>query len=543
MNSTSNFVLKKTAFINGIILTIEEDNPKAHAILVTGERIAWVGSNEGITDLIDSETEVIDLEGKTLIPGFIDCHAHPLTFGLSLMAINCSSPPMYSVINIVNAFKEEASKKGVGQWLTGIGYDDFKLEEKRHPTRWDLDPVTPKNPVIIKRLCGHITVVNSVVLELAGITKNTKDPEGGRIDRNLETGEPTGVLRGAAMTQIRNIIPSHSPEDLRKAIHLMEEQFIARGVTSVSEAGVDNPNYIQAYQKAIRDDGMPLRVNLMMSTLVQPELDKLGFMTGFGDGKLKLGAVKILFDGSSSGRTAALTQPYEDDPASIGILYTSQEELYEKVKAAHMSGFQVGVHAIGDRAIKGVLDAYEKVLTELPENDHRFRIEHCGLNDPTIVSRIKDLGVIPVSQPIFLYGEGESYRAGWGEERVKWAYPMKSWLEAGIKPAMSSDCPATSGEELISPLLGIYVAVTRKTDRGQELGPEQKISAKDALKAYTLNGAYATFEDKIKGSIVAGKYADFAVLSQDPTNVPPEEIKDITVEMTVIGGRVEYTKN
>jgi predicted amidohydrolase YtcJ len=287
---------------------------------------------------------------------------------------------------------------------------------------------------------------------------------------------------------------------------------------------------------------MPLRVNLMMSTRVQPKLENLGLMTGFGDDRLRLGAIKIVFDGSSSGRTAALTKPYEDVPESTGILYMSKEELDERVQAAHRAGFQVGVHAIGDRAIKGILDAYEKVLTELPNEDHRFRIEHCGLNDPSIVARIKNIGVIPVPQPIFLFGEGESYRVGWGEERVKWTYPMRSWLDAGITPAMSSDCPATSGEELISPLLGIYVAVTRKTDEGKELGPEQRISVEEALRAYTINGAYATFEDDIKGSIKTGKLADFSVLSEDPTAVPLEKIKDILVEMTMIGGRIVYLK-
>ena len=198
--------------------------------------------------------------------------------------------------------------------------------------------------------------------------------------------------------------------------------------------------------------------------------------------------------------------------------------------------------SFGDRAVIGVLNAYEKVLNEQPKEEHRFRIEHCGLNNPDIITRMRRLEIIPVPQPIFLYGEGESYRTGWGKERVKWAYPMRSWLEAGIKPAMSSDCPATSGEELISPLLGIYVAVTRKTDQGIELGPEQKISVEDALKSYTINGAYATFEENTKGSIKAGKYADLTVLSHDPTTVPEQKIKDISVDMTFIAGRKVYTK-
>jgi len=538
----SEFFLDKTALINGNVLTIDDDNHRAEAVLAVGDRIACVGSNKEIEGLIDEETEVIDLGGMTLVPGFIDCHAHPIMYGLALMSVNCSSPPMRSIRDIVDAFNEEAYEKGPGTWLIGLGYDDFKLEEGQHPTRWDLDPVTPENPVIVTRLCGHIIVANSFALEKAGITKDTKDPEGGRIDRDPETGEPNGVIRGGAMTLVWKAMPSTPPEALRKAVNLMADQFLARGVTSVSDAGVDDPQNIRVYQEAIWEDGMPLRVNLMMSTRVQSELDKLGLRTGFGDERLRIGAIKIVFDGSSSGRTAALTEPYEDVPESTGILYMSHEELYERVQAAHTAGFQVGVHAIGDRAITGVLNAYEKVLSESPKEDHRFRIEHCGLNDPSILAKIKEMGVIPVPQPIFLYGEGESYRVGWGEERVKWAYPMRSWLDAGITPAMSSDCPATSGEELISPLLGVYVAVTRKTDAGKELGPEQRISAEEALRAYTLNGAYATFEDGIKGSIERGKLADFTVLSEDPTAVPPEKIKEISVEMTIIGGRIVYVK-
>jgi len=538
----SQFFLEKKALINGNVLTIDEDNPRVEAVLVVGDRIVWVGSNEEIEGIVDEETEVIDLGGMTLVPGFIDCHAHPIIYGMALMSVNCSSPPMRSIRDIVDAFRDEAREKGPGSWLIGLGYDDFKLEEARHPTRWDLDPVTPENPVIMMRLCGHIIVANSLALEKAGITKDSKDPEGGRIDRDPETGEPNGVIRGAAIARVWEVMPPAPPETTRKAVNLMAEKFLARGVTSVSDAGVNDPQNVRAYQEAIREDGMPLRVNLMMSTRVQPELDKLGLRTGFGDERLRMGAIKIVFDGSSSGRTAALTEPYEDVPESTGILYMSHEELHERVQAAHIAGFQVGVHAIGDRAISGVLDAYEKVLAELPRADHRFRIEHCGLNDPSIVARIKEMGVIPVPQPIFLYGEGESYRVGWGEERVKWAYPMRSWLDAGITPAMSSDCPATSGDELISPLLGIYVAVTRKTDKGKELGPEQRISAEEALRAYTLNGAYATFEDGVKGSIEPGKLADFAVLSEDPTAVPPENIKEISVEMTIIGGKIVYVK-
>lgn len=539
---TSNRAVRKLAIVHGNVITIDEGYPRAQAVFVLGNKILRVGSDEEIEDLINEDTRVIDLKGRTLIPGFIDCHAHPMGYGQSLMAVNCGTPPVDSIREMMERIREAAEGRAEGEWILGRGYDDFKLSERRHPNRWDLDEASPDNPVMITRLCGHISTVNSLALEMAGISKDTPDHEGGKIDRGRETGEPTGVLRGGARRPLWELIPPPTSEQLKKGINMTAEQFLARGVTSVSDAGVGDPLNVRAYQAAIYEDGMPLRVNLMMSSEVLGELERIGFETGFGDEWLRIGAVKIVLDGSSSGRTAALSEPYDDAPDNTGILYLSQEELNERVLAAHRAGFQVGVHAIGDRAISGVLDAFEAALTELPKEDHRLRIEHCGINSPVIVKRIKEMGVVPVPQPIFLYGEGESYRAGLGEERVRWAYPMRSWIDAGITVPMSSDCPATSGEELISPLLGIYVAVNRKTDAGAELGQEQKIGVEEALRAYTLYSAYATFEESEKGSISPGKLADFAVLSDDPTAVPSDYIKNIRVDMTIVGGRLVYER-
>ena len=533
--------ITKLALTNGNVLTVDDKDTRASAVLIVGDKIVSVGSNEEILRQFSDGVEVIDLRGKTVIPGFVDCHAHPMGFGQSLMTVDCRTPPMKSINDIVEGVRKAVAEKHEGEWILGRGYDDFKLIEKRNPNRWDLDKVAPSNPVLITRLCGHVSVANSLALELAGISKDTKESEGGEIDRDPETSEPTGVLRGGARAPLRKIIPPTSFEALKNGIKLAAEEFIARGVTSVSDAGVGQPTVVKAYKAAI-DEGMPLRVNLMMSRGLLDELTKLGFETGFGDEKLRIGAIKMVFDGSFSGRTAAMSKPFTDTPDNSGILYMSQEELNDGVQASHEAGFQVGVHAIGDRAISGVLDAYEEALKKHPKKDHRFRIEHCGINSPEIVARIKRLGVIPVPQPIFLYGEGESYRAGLKEDDLKWAYPVRSWLDAGITVAMSSDCPATSGEELISPLLGIYVAVTRKTDAGQELGPEQRVKVEEAIRAYTLGGAYATFEEDVKGSVEPGKLADLTVISEDPTSVEAERIKDLSVEMTIIGGRIVYTK-
>ncbi len=531
----------KLALLGGNIVTIDEKRTRAQAVYVLGDRIAKVGSDSEIRPLIDNETETIDLKGRTVVPGFVDCHAHPMSYGQQLLNVDCRTPPIYSIEELIEGIREAAERSEEGEWIRGAGYDDFKLSEKRNPNRWDLDKAAPLNPVMITRMCGHVSVVNSLALELARITKDTKNPEGGEIDRDPETGEPTGVLRGGARAPFRGLIPPPSLERLKEGIRLSSAKFIAKGVTSVSDAGVGNPLTIKAYQAAI-DEGMHLRVNLMPSMNSLEHLTSLGLGTGFGSSRLRLGAVKMVFDGSFTGRTAAMEEPFKDTPDNMGILYMSQEELEANVLKAYEAGYQVGVHAIGDRAISGVLDAYEKALKKAPRDDHRLRIEHCGINSPEIVSRIKELGVIPVPQPIFLWGEGESYLVGLEEERTDWAYPVKTWMDAGITVALSSDCPATSGSELVSPLLGIHVAVNRKTDAGNDVGPSQKVGVEEAIKGYTLNSAIATFEEDNKGSIEPGKLADLVILTEDPITVDPGTIRDIEVDITIVGGRIAYRR-
>jgi hypothetical protein len=534
--------LNKLALIHGNVLTIDKSNLKAQAVLVQDDKIVAVGSDKEITSQIDPDTEVIDLQGRTMLPGFIDCHAHPMYFGLTLTQVDCRTPPAASIRDIIKSIKEVADKKPKAAWIIGNGYDDFKLEEKRHPNRQDLDEAAPNNPVLITRICGHISVANSLALKLGNITRETKDPQGGQIDRDPKTGEPTGVLRETAKSLVSEKIPPPTVKEYREAINNASQQFLARGVTSVTDASIMTAAQAKAYQEAIKKDDMPLRVNLMYAIDLLPQLEKLGISTAFGDDRLKIEAIKMTLDGSMSGRTAAVFQPFKDEPENTGIIYYTQDELDEKVFRAHKAGFQVGIHAIGDRAVSAVLDAYEAATRRMPIQDHRHRIEHCGICSPKIVSRLKELKVIPVPQPIFLYGEGESYRAGLDDERAGWSYPLRAFLQAGIPVPMSSDCPATAGAELISPLLGIYVAVTRKTDEGEAIGPEQKISPEEALRAYTINSAYAGFDESRKGSIEIGKLADFVVLSEDPCLAEPEAIKDIQVELTIVSGKVVYEK-
>jgi hypothetical protein len=527
----------KLALIHGNILTMDQKRPKAQAVVVQDDKIIAIGSDDQIISQIDASTEVIDLKGRTLLPGFIDCHAHPMSFGLAQKEVDCTTPPGGSIRDIIERIREAANEKQEGKWIIGRGYDDFSLKEKRHPNRWDLDVASPKNPVLITRICAHISVVNSVALKLANITKDTENPQGGQIDKDPKTGEPTGVLRERAIEIVSRIVPSTTEEELREAINRASLDFVSRGVTSVTDAGISLAAEVRAYQEAVRKDGMPLRVSMMYSLDLLPQLEALGISTGFGDKRLKVGGIKIVLDGSMTGRTAAVSHPYRDDPENTGIMYYSQDELDKLVLKAHKAGFQIGIHAIGDRAINSALDAFESALQKVPVEDHRHRIEHCGICNPTIISRLKKLRIIPVPQPIFLYGSGESYRAGLSDEGTAWSYPLGSFLKEDIPVPMSSDSLGS-----MDPLLGIYTAVTRKTFEGKDVGPVQRISAEEALRAYTINSAYADFDENIKGSIEIGKLADFVVLSDDPCTVDSEIIKDLKVELTIIGGKTVYRK-
>lgn len=528
--------LKKLALLNGNVLTMDEKRPSAQAVLVHGDKIVDIGTDAQIESQVDDDTEVINLEGKTLIPGFIDCHAHPMWFGLTKRQVNCST--VTSIKEIVDRIREAAEKKKESEWIIGSGYDDFTLKEKRHPNRWDLDAASPKNPVFITRICGHISVVNSAALELANITKEMDNPQGGQIDKDPKTGKPTGVLRERAIDIVAKIVPPPTVDELREAINTASQDFVSMGVTSATDAGVSSADEMVAYQKAIQKDAMPLRITLMYSIDLLSKLKALGITTTFGNDRLKIGGIKIILDGSMTGRTAAVSKPYRDDPGNTGIMYYSQGELNKKVLRAHKAGFQVGIHAIGDRAIKSALDAYESALEKSPKENHRHRIEHCSICSYGVVRRLKELDILPVPQPLFLFGSGDNYKAGLGDEGVARSYPLRSFLDQGIPVSMSSDSLG-----VLNPFLGIYTAVTRKTFAGKDVGSKQRITIKEAFKAYTLHSAYADFDEHSKGSIEIGKLADFAVLSHDPYRIEPETIKDLKVELTIIGGDVVYRRN
>jgi len=530
-------------FLNGKVITVDSGNTVTEGLAIAGGRILKAGRNEEIREWVRPNTKRVDLAGRALVPGFIDAHCHLIVYGLNLQQIDCSYPSVRSIRDILEKVREKATMTPEGEWIQGWGYDEFCLQENRYPTRSELDRVAPNHLVVLTRTCIHACVANSLALHKANIRKETPNPSGGEIVRDPSTGEPTGLLREMpGMELIESVMPMPDTQRLRKAIKKASETFIREGITSVHDAGVGakNPADIKAYQEAFDEDRIPLRVYLTIREYTYTKLGfaegGLGIHTGFGNDWLKLGPVKVILDGSIGARTAAIKVPYEGEECERGFLIIPPEDLYKKLEKAHRNGFQFSIHAIGDEALDTAITCYESVLKKFPRGDHRHRIEHFSCATPDLVERAKKAGVLPVVQPTFIHRLGESYQKNLGD-RVKHVIPCKSLIQSGMNPAGSSDRPVVPG----SPLLGIYSAVTRKTENGQVIAPAERVSPMQALRMFTLNGAYASFEEGLKGSLEQGKLADLVVLSQDPLTIPPEEIKDVQVEMTVVDGNVVYT--
>jgi predicted amidohydrolase YtcJ len=531
--------------LNGKVITVDSENSIVEAVAIKDGKIVRVGNNKEVKKLAGQKTLIIDLRGKAVLPGFIDTHLHPGLFGINLMEVDCRSPPVKSIADILERIKKRANKLPGGTWVRGWGYDDTKLIEKRHPTRWDLDKATTDHPVYLRRICGHVGVANSKALELAGISKHTPDPPGGKIERDPKTGEPTGVLRETA--QILDIIPPYSEEEIKEALRLACEKFTQWGLTTVGDAAGSfadkyTPLYIRAYQDLLAEGKLPLRVRIMLSGTVPSMLDavqKIGLKTGWGNDMLKVTGGKLIVDGGIGARTAYVYESYINDPENFGILRINPDELKEKIIKMHEAGLRPCVHAIGDKAIDLVLDAFEEALKKKPNPDHRMRIEHCSLCTPKQLRRIAKLGIIAASSITFIYHLGDSFKSNLGKERMKWCYPLKAQKDYGIVTCANSDCPVCSA----NPMLGIYSAVTRKTLNRDVLDNSECISVMEAIRMYTINAAYAFFDEEIIGSIEPGKLADLVVLSEDILTIPPEEIKNVEVIMTIINGKIVYQKD
>jgi predicted amidohydrolase YtcJ len=524
------------AVVHANVITVGSSTLRAEAFLVRDGRFVAVGSNAEIQSRVGRETEVLDLEGKTVTPGFIDAHLHPIPIfpENSRMSYVELGPRLIRTIDeLIDALREKAERTPPDEWVFGFGYQDTKLG--RHPTREDLDRVSTEHPIMIFHSSGHIRVFNSRVLAQANITHETSDPPGGAFDRD-ETGVPNGVCREAAVDVVLERapdLPDPGPLEAAEGMKRAFERYAEKGITSVGDALVD-PAKLVLY-KFIVGRSIPVRVYAMAGDEHFRWLRRLGLRTGSGNEHLRIGAVKVFHGNSLSGRTAWLYEPYADRPDYYGVPPDrSQEELDELIFEIHAAGFQAAVHSNGDREIDMVLDAFEKALEKLPREDHRHRIEHASIVNPSILERVKKLGVV-LALHSYVYEHGDKMEA-YGEHRFGMMHPNRSALDLGIPVAGNSDSPVSAAD----PLLRIQSLVTRRSAEGKVYGPEQRITVEEAIRIFTLGAAYASFEEEIKGSIEPGKLADFVVLSADPTNVPVDEIQDIRVEKTFIGGRQVY---
>jgi predicted amidohydrolase YtcJ len=526
-------------FLNGPIITVDDRRPTAGAVAVLGNRISRIGTEDEIRAEIGPATRIVDLAGRALLPGLNDNHNHPMSLGQTLRSIDATPAAAPTLGALQDAFRAAArTADGRDGWLIGRGYDDTRLDVHRHPTRFELDDATGGRPALLIRTCGHLAVANSASLVRAGITSDTADPAGGRIDRD-EHGEPVGLLRETAIRLVRDLIPPSTRAEIKDDLRAASRRFLGYGITSVGEASIRHSDEFAAYEELARDGELPVRVFTMMiiDDTLEP-LARLGLQTGFGDDWLRIGPAKLFQDGSGGGRTAAMSVDYRNDPGNRGITIYDQAGLNERLTRANAAGFQMAAHAIGDRAITMILDAFETALDAYPRSDHRARIEHCGICTPAHLDRMRRLGVLAIPQPSFIYYLGDSYVENFTPAQLALSYPGRAWIDHGIVAAGSSDAPVVSAD----PFVNLRSAVTRLTQDGQRMGPDQGVTIDEAIRMFTLNGAYASFEEHKKGSITEGKLADLAVLDRDPRRVSLEDVHTLRAEMTVIDGRVVYER-
>lgn len=529
--------------VNANVITVDEENSHVEAFAVKNDRFIAVGTKSQINKLIGNATTVIDVEGKTVAPGFIDAHLHPgpvYPVSSRLGKVDLSPASVKSMVELISALREKAKATPKGQWVFGFRYQDTKLG--RHPTRRDLDKASTEHPISIRHSSGHVSVVNSLALKNAKITKDTPDPPGGAFDRD-ENGTPNGICREGAGSLARRGSPpppSATKEEKLEGYHLCFENYLSKGITSIGDAGTSGSG-TPFYQELVKSGAPMVRINSMLGSRYLSALKDLHLAGRFGDEWLRLGTIKFFHGNSLSGRTCWLYEPYNminpktDKKDYYGIPPgRSQQELDKLVWEIHEAGFQIACHSNGDREIDMVLDAVEKALRKLPRADHRHRIEHCSVVNQKILDRVKKLGVV-LALHSYVYEHGDKME-DYGSKRWSMMHANRSALEMGIPVAGNSDSPVSAAD----PLLRIQSMVTRKTAEGKVYGPEQKVSVEAAIRIWTMGGAYASFEENIKGSIEVGKLADFVVLSRDPTEVPPDTIKDIEVEKTYVGGEPAF---
>jgi predicted amidohydrolase YtcJ len=528
---------------NGNIVTLDENHPRAQALAIADGRIQSVGGDAQIGALATSRTEEIDLGGRTVLPGFIDAHAHVSHVGHELGKVDLSR--CNSIADVLGAIADRATTTKRGEWIEVSGmWHESALAEQRFPTRRELDSVAPDHPVYLPRGTRFFAVANSLALKLAGIDEHTPAPAGGEFARDPPTGELTGLLlQPPAFSLAKRLLPVPGPNATVEAIRRGGRLFARTGVTSVIDPAL-SPEAMRAYQELWSAGELQLRTNMIaildMSVPLSLSPDQLlhkvaawGPYSGFGDAMLRLGAMKMFVDGFVE--TAWLKEPYANDPTFHGVQAVPREVLQDTLRAASRNNWQVAVHCVGDAAVDLALDAFEAADQEKSIRDRRWSLIHAVFAPPDAFERASRLGVVISAQQLLVHAFAATMLTCWGEERMQGASPHRAWLDAGLVVAAGSDVVP------FDPLLGIWSLVTRDTRASGVVGPAQAVTRAEALRMYTLNAAYLTFEEDLKGSLEPGKLADLVILNGDPLTCATDEIKDLEVTTTILGGQPTHS--
>jgi predicted amidohydrolase YtcJ len=530
-------------FRNGNVYTANDKSPRAQAIAVKSDRIVFVGSNEAAQKFVGTNTRVVDLKGSTVLPGFTDSHQHLSGVGQREMTLNLEGTT--SLDDLLAKLKTRVDQAKPGEWVTGRGWIETHWQPPAFPTRWDLDKVSPNNPVILGRADGHGAVANSAALKLAGVDKSTSNPFGGEISKDKQSGEPNGMLLDAAQGLVRRRVPPTSTEDAERAVVLGVKRDIELGWTQIQDAGGSYAD-VDIFKKLYAAGTIKLRIYKAVygpgpnATRLLNEGPTIG---AFGN-RLNVRSIKVVSDGALGSRGAALLGPYSDAPDTSGFLTVKAEELRPMLVEALRKGIQVETHAIGDRANRFILDEYEAAFKAVPAGQRkvaepRWRVEHAQIVNPADIPRFAKLGVIPSMQPSHAIGDLFFAPSRLGVERLAGAYAWESFIKSGVVVPGGSDAPVERGE----PMIEFYAAVARKDQKGfsgEGWHPEEAVTREQALKMFTLWPAYAAFEEKLRGTIETGKLADLTILSADIMTIPAPEILKTRCVMTVINGEVVY---
>ncbi len=529
------------AVVNANVITVDKKMTRAGAIGIVGDRIVTVGSDDDVKSMVNEKTKVIDAKGKTVVSGMRDSHMHPLLVGHFANGVQLGD--VKNIPEFLERVKEKAKVLPKGKMILGFGWNQERMDEKRYPTRWEVDSVAPDHPVFLIHWNAHIYLINTMLMKEKGITRSTPDPPGGTIEKD-DKGEPTGILLENA---INLVAPGFletgaglfSYEQSKAALQYCAERAAEWGLTAIVDILAGDAQ-VKAYQELEAEGKLPVRVNFYLGYQYLDNVINIGLKSGFGDHKVRFAGAKMIVDGSLSSHTAALRDPYKDVPGSKGVMRVSEQEIRDMVMKATKAGIQVDIHALGDGAIETVLGIFRDAIKVSPTGSPRFKISHAIILGKDLIEGFKELKVVANVQPVFIM-KGQHWIPKFVGEKEKYGHAYKSLMDAGVHMASGTDAPI----ETMNPLMNVYAVSVRKDPGGVPPGgwhPEQRVPVEQGLRMVTIEGAYATGEEDVLGSIEVGKLADMAVLSDDPLAVDPDKIKDIKALMTIVGGKVVHSK-